>query len=507
MADPSEIALVFQMMKQVLEKTMGTPSSTLVPAGTSTSTPAVTVTTGVLEEGAKSESEKPSSPPTEYADTPMKEAEIPEELQVMNPTPLQQVRLGEEENPIDPDLGVEETSKKARRTLKMETKLMRSLKDESDDEENPPENSPIKASADVELDAEQEEESASEIPKSVKKGVSSEAVKKATSPTSSHDMVSSGTARDVLSHTQSGNVKDDAESGDSEPVYPPGSPHDVTSAFSKTFYSKHAKAQYKIICNRPVRVEKQIDVLSFKKYGMDVFLKERGNDSDVISLDLIDDVVSTITGGLVTKWTNKISTSKLTFLYSILHKIIVCNWSPTTNTPVLTVDQAFLFFKLGTKIPFSLGHYIFDYVMKAATKTSNTSILPFPCLIYPVMVEQGVKLNKKKIVTETSTMTIVKPKGNDDHVMYLPYNLALSSTADSRDVDQDVLNSFIKQMDSMIHQSTVLTNAMVEHHKALRSAFSTQKGGVASSIGGPAGEDEVEKVGKSVAKSKGKKKI
>ncbi|KAH6775411.1 hypothetical protein C2S52_012972 [Perilla frutescens var. hirtella] len=218
----------------------------------------------------------------------MKEAEIPEGVQVLNPTPLQQVLLGEEENPIDPDLGVhiqaiiskkkkvgptrkskrlhssqdtekeeiEETSKKARRTLKIETKLVRSLRDESDGEENLPENSLIKAPADVGVDAEQE--TASEIPEAVKEEVSSEAVKKATSPTSSHDLVSSGTARDVLSPTQSGNVKNDDESEDSEPVYPPGSPHDVTSAFSKKFYSKHAKAQYKIMCNRPVRVEKLV---------------------------------------------------------------------------------------------------------------------------------------------------------------------------------------------------------------------------------------------------------
>ncbi|KAH6797538.1 hypothetical protein C2S52_022092 [Perilla frutescens var. hirtella] len=376
-------------------------------------------------------------------------------------------------------------------------------------------------------------------------------------------MVSSGTAKEIVSPspTHSADVNNDADSANSELVYPSGSPHDVSSVFSKTFYSQHAKSIHKTIVLRPTRVEKQIDVLSFKKYGMDIFLKERGlwksvtalssfepdvvaefyanmspemddktkskygevymrdkiyslnpliinkflglgNDSDVVSLDLIDDVVSTVTGGLVTKWTNKLSTSKLTFFYSVLHKITVCNWLPTTNSSVLTVDQAFLLFKLGTKILFNLGDYIFDCMLKAAAKSNTTSILHFPCLIYAILADQGVKPNKKKIVTETATISIIKPKGNEDRVIDLPYTFGRSSTAASRDVGQDVavdcvlsppilesdiasasshlttisvhvLNSYISQMDSLIHQSTVLTNAMVELRQTLWGTLST----------------------------------
>ncbi|KAH6763743.1 hypothetical protein C2S51_014992 [Perilla frutescens var. frutescens] len=585
MAEPKDLSAMFEMMKQMFEKTMGTPSSASGPAGTSditpstTSTPAVTATTEITPEKLKSESNKPSSSPTTHADTVMDKAEAPVSTLVLNPTLLQQVSLGDEDNPIDPDLGLhtkalakkkkscptrkskrlhgqqgsvkedgsEGSSKKARRTLKMVEKPERSLKDESDDEENP-------------------------------------------LPASSQEMVSSGTAMEIVSPspTHSADVKDDVDSGDSEPVYPPGSPHDVSSTFSKIFYSQHAKTLQKTVILRPTRVEKKIDVLSFKKYEMDVFLKERGlwksitelssfepdiivefytnvspkmgdkskskfgevymrdkiyvfnpmlinkflglgNDSDVVSLDLIDDVVGTVTGGLVTKWTNKISTSKLTFFYYVLHKLIVCNWLPTTNTSVLTVDQAILLFKLGTKIPFNLRKCIFDCMLKSDAKTNTTNILPFHCLIYALLVNQGVKPNKKKIVTETATISIIKPKGNEGRVIDLSYTFGRSSTAASRDVGHDVatdsalspplsegdianasshLVNVSVQMDSLIHQRTVLTNAMVELRNALRGVLSTQKGGVATAedVAGDVGADR-EKGRKSVAKAYGKKKI
>ncbi|KAH6800463.1 hypothetical protein C2S52_000927 [Perilla frutescens var. hirtella] len=363
MAEPKDLTAMFEMMKQMFEKTMGTSSSASGPTGTSVitpsaiSTPTITATAEITPEGPKSKPYKPSSPPTTHADTTIDEAEAPVSSLVLNPTPLQEVSLGKEDNPIDPDIGLH-TRALAEKKKSFPTRKSKRLHGQQGS-----------VKEESEVNVVQQEKPIPAIPE----------VNVPEKPASSQEMVSSGIAKEIVSPspTHSDDVKDDANFADSEPIYPPSS----------------------------------LMMFLLHSYGMDVFLKERGLwksvtalssfEPDVIAelyanvspemydkskrkfwevylLDLIDDVVGTVTGGLVTKWTNKISTSKLTFFYSVLHKLIVCNWLPTTNTSVLTVDQAILLFKLSTKIPFNLGDYIFYCMMKSAAKTNTTSILPFP---------------------------------------------------------------------------------------------------------------------------------
>ncbi|GFP80750.1 hypothetical protein PHJA_000218300 [Phtheirospermum japonicum] len=86
----------------------------------------------------------------------------------------------------------------------------------------------------------------------------------------------------------------------------------------------------------------------------------RGN----FSVDDIDEVVSFLSGGMVHSWFEQLPSTRLSSLYSIMHKVALCNWVPSRNTTVVTRPQAQFLFKLGKGVRFSFGHHVFDIVTK-----------------------------------------------------------------------------------------------------------------------------------------------
>lgn len=135
----------------------------------------------------------------------------------------------------------------------------------------------------------------------------------------------------------------------------------------------------------------------------------------------LDEVITILSGGTVREWTHKLSPTKLSYKYAVLHKLLCYIWMPTTNTSALTVDQAIFMYKLGTDKPFSYGKIVFETVIKAATKTAGSNTLPYPCLIFSILTDQGYKGNKKIFVSDKSTFGITRQLLTDSRVEDLPY--------------------------------------------------------------------------------------
>ncbi|KAL3623035.1 hypothetical protein CASFOL_031851 [Castilleja foliolosa] len=105
------------------------------------------------------------------------------------------------------------------------------------------------------------------------------------------------------------------------------------------------------------------------------------------AVDNMDEAITFLTRGKVSKWEEQLSAAKLTSLYSVLHKIAVFNWLPSKNTTVITRPQAQLLYRLGTGIKFNFGQMVFDCVTKLAQPNSGSSLV-FPSIIYNLLESQ-----------------------------------------------------------------------------------------------------------------------
>lgn len=76
-------------------------------------------------------------------------------------------------------------------------------------------------------------------------------------------------------------------------------------------------------------------------------------------------VAKELTDGIVSTWTFKrgLKASALTHKYSILHKIGMCNWVPTTNHLDVSTELVVLLYRVGTNSPLNFGQMIFDYMI------------------------------------------------------------------------------------------------------------------------------------------------
>ncbi|VFQ76115.1 unnamed protein product [Cuscuta campestris] len=94
----------------------------------------------------------------------------------------------------------------------------------------------------------------------------------------------------------------------------------------------------------------------------------------------------------------KISSSILKSSYAILLRVAALHWLPTTHTNTVSKIMARLLYKIKHNIPFDLGQLIFDQIMLfAAEKYKVNSIwLPYPTLLYSLLVSQGFSKEEEK---------------------------------------------------------------------------------------------------------------
>lgn len=132
----------------------------------------------------------------------------------------------------------------------------------------------------------------------------------------------------------------------------------------------------------------------------------------------IDEVTSIITGGLVTHFPtlpHRLAAASLTSLYSVLHKTAICNWTPSTNSTIVTRPQAMILFAIGMGKQFDFGQHVFNTVMSFATGGQKSTKLPFPSLIFGLLESQGFVATADDVFTGEADVLKLAPallKGN-----------------------------------------------------------------------------------------------
>ncbi|XP_058761206.1 uncharacterized protein LOC131634553 [Vicia villosa] len=101
-------------------------------------------------------------------------------------------------------------------------------------------------------------------------------------------------------------------------------------------------------------------------------------------------VCQVITAKQVKSWPmkEKLTASKLSIKYAMLHKIGATNWVPTNPKSTISTVLGRFLYAVGTKAKFDYGAYIFDQTMKHAGSFSIKGPIAFPSLLSGIILDQ-----------------------------------------------------------------------------------------------------------------------
>ena len=72
--------------------------------------------------------------------------------------------------------------------------------------------------------------------------------------------------------------------------------------------------------------------------------------------------------------------SQLTSRFSIMHKIAMCNWLPTTYHTIMIKNFTTLLFQIGMKRKFNMGKLVFEHILGHAKNSTYRKVIAYPCL-------------------------------------------------------------------------------------------------------------------------------
>ena len=115
---------------------------------------------------------------------------------------------------------------------------------------------------------------------------------------------------------------------------------------------------------------------------------------DEIEVLETDPMVSVITRGKVQTSPQKynLCSSHLTSRYSILHKIAMRNWLPTTHLTLITKKFTTLLFQIGMKRKFNLGKLVFEHVLGHVENLAYRKAIGYPSLIFGILKAQKLDI-------------------------------------------------------------------------------------------------------------------
>ncbi|XP_058774874.1 uncharacterized protein LOC131649141 [Vicia villosa] len=101
-------------------------------------------------------------------------------------------------------------------------------------------------------------------------------------------------------------------------------------------------------------------------------------------------VCQVITAKQVKSWPmkEKLTASKLSIKYAMLHKIGAANWVPTNHKSTISTVLGRFLYVVGTKAKFDYGAYIFDQTMKHAGSFSVKGPIAFLSLLSGIILDQ-----------------------------------------------------------------------------------------------------------------------
>ncbi|XP_058784281.1 uncharacterized protein LOC131659056 [Vicia villosa] len=114
-------------------------------------------------------------------------------------------------------------------------------------------------------------------------------------------------------------------------------------------------------------------------------------DETQTGLEVTDNkVYQVITAKQVNSWPlkEKLTASKLSIKYAMLHKIGAANWVLMNHKSTISTVPGIFLYVVGTKAKFDYGSYIFDQTMKHAGSFSIKGPIAFPSLMCGIILDQ-----------------------------------------------------------------------------------------------------------------------
>ncbi|XP_058784336.1 uncharacterized protein LOC131659118 [Vicia villosa] len=142
--------------------------------------------------------------------------------------------------------------------------------------------------------------------------------------------------------------------------------------------------------------------VSFSPSVINNFLER--TDETQPELEVTDNkVCQVITSKQVNSWPlkEKLTASKLSIKYAMLHKIGAANWVPINHKSTISTVLGRFIYDVGTKAKFDYGAYIFDQTMKHARSFSIKGPIAFPSLLFGIILDQYPNiLNEHDVVSK-----------------------------------------------------------------------------------------------------------
>ncbi|XP_058727188.1 uncharacterized protein LOC131598621 [Vicia villosa] len=128
--------------------------------------------------------------------------------------------------------------------------------------------------------------------------------------------------------------------------------------------------------------------VSFSPSVINNFLER--TDEAQTELEVTDNkVFQVFTAKQVNSWPlkEKLTASKLSIKYAMLHQIGAANWVPTNHKSTISTLLGRFLYVVGTKAKFDYGTYIFDQTMKHAGSFSIKGLIAFPSLLCGIILD------------------------------------------------------------------------------------------------------------------------
>ncbi|XP_012845373.1 PREDICTED: uncharacterized protein LOC105965377 [Erythranthe guttata] len=136
-----------------------------------------------------------------------------------------------------------------------------------------------------------------------------------------------------------------------------------------------------------------------------------------------DTLASVHTAKVLKKWHGPKSAfhvSKLTQLYSVLFKIGISNWFPTTHNATLNPTQAEFLWCITHDFKINIGELIFNQIGALANSHTEREHLPFPSLIYQLLIKQGLPTRDATLLDPPGRPITIHGKVLSEHFADLP---------------------------------------------------------------------------------------
>ncbi|KAI3453462.1 hypothetical protein Pfo_010125 [Paulownia fortunei] len=168
---------------------------------------------------------------------------------------------------------------------------------------------------------------------------------------------------------------------------------EVCKVVSHKFYSDYVKEIWEYVSQRKLWSERLIRLSDFEDRGLDSILIDRQVIGSITDIKLyVPQVVKEFYCNLHYDII-KADSGKFGYVYV---RATVTNWTPIANHTVLVKDQAILLYCIRTGHPYDLGRHIMRTIAKHAKVKTTTGHLPFPSLIYNMLVSQAFKKLRKE---------------------------------------------------------------------------------------------------------------